>query len=74
MVLHDSDGSLRAGACLQARRGNGLAWAADELSGDWDVLARDVPARQELWAAIIGRGARRIHLQGMAAHAAGPAA
>jgi hypothetical protein len=71
MVLYDSDGSLRAGACLQARRGNGLACAADEHSGDWDVLARDEPARQELWAAIIGWSASRIHLQGMPAHAAG---
>jgi len=71
IVLHDSDGSLRAGACLQPRRGNGLACAADELSGDWDVLAREESARRELWAAIVGRGASRIHLQGMPADAAG---
>jgi CelD/BcsL family acetyltransferase involved in cellulose biosynthesis len=49
----------------------GLASAADELSGDWDVVARDESAREELWAAIVERGASRIHLQGMPEHAAG---
>jgi len=71
MVLHDSDGSLRAGACLQSTRGNGLASTANVHSGDWDVLARDESAREELWAAIVERGASRIHLQGMPEHVAG---
>jgi CelD/BcsL family acetyltransferase involved in cellulose biosynthesis len=71
LVLQDRDGSLRAGACLQSMKGKGLASAADELSGDWDVVARDESAREELWAAIVERGASRIHLQGMPEHAAG---
>jgi CelD/BcsL family acetyltransferase involved in cellulose biosynthesis len=62
VVLHDDDGTMRAGACLQRTRGNGLDSAADELSGDWDVLARDEPARREIWASIFDLRASRIHL------------
>jgi hypothetical protein len=69
MVLHGTDGSLRAGACLQPGRGKGLGSAANVHSGDWDVLAVDEPSRAELWSAIIGLGASRLHLQGMPEHA-----
>jgi CelD/BcsL family acetyltransferase involved in cellulose biosynthesis len=62
VVCHDDDGSMRAGACLQRTRGNGLASAADELSGDWGVLARDAHARRDMWKSILGLGASRIHL------------
>lgn len=62
VVLHDDDGSMRAGACLQRSRCNGLASAADELSGDWDVVACDEQARREMWSSILDLGASRIHL------------
>ena len=71
MVLCDRDGSLRGGACLRSSVGHGLASAANEHSGDWDVLARDETAREELWAAIIERGASHIHLQGLPGQGAG---
>lgn len=63
-VLHDGDGSLRAGAFL-CRTGGRLSAAANVHSGDWDVLARDEHARAELWAAVARQGASRIHLQGL---------
>jgi CelD/BcsL family acetyltransferase involved in cellulose biosynthesis len=71
MVLHGTDGSLRAGACLQPMRGGWLACAANVHSGDWDVLARDEAARAELWAAVTRLGANRIHLQAMPERAEG---
>jgi CelD/BcsL family acetyltransferase involved in cellulose biosynthesis len=71
MVLCDHDGSLRAGACLRSTRGHGLASATNGHSGDWDVLARDEEAREELWAAIVERGASHIHLQGLPEDATG---
>jgi CelD/BcsL family acetyltransferase involved in cellulose biosynthesis len=67
MVLRDGGGALRAGACLQRRRGGGLASAANVHSADWDVLARDESARREMWAAIVRMGGNRIELQGMPA-------
>ncbi len=70
IVLQDADGSLRAGAFLHRRRG-GLAAAANIHSGDWNGLARDEEARAELWAAVAGMGASRIHLRAMPARAQG---
>jgi CelD/BcsL family acetyltransferase involved in cellulose biosynthesis len=65
MVLHDRDGSIRAGACLSPLRANGMTSAANVHSGMWDVLARDEAARAQLWSAIAGLGANRLHLRGL---------
>lgn len=63
-VLLDSDESLRAGACMYRRRGR-LAAAANPHSGDWNPLASDQSAREELWAAARDLGRDRVHLYGM---------
>ncbi len=65
MVLHDGDGSIRAGACLSPLRANGMSSAANVHSGTWDVLARDDAARAQLCSAIAGLGANRMHLRGL---------
>jgi CelD/BcsL family acetyltransferase involved in cellulose biosynthesis len=64
LLLQDADGSLRAGAFLH-RRGSRLDAAANVHSGDWNGLARDEPARAELWEALAQLGANRVQLQAL---------
>ncbi len=64
-VLHDADGSIRAGTCVQRTRSGKLASAINVHSADWEVLAIDEQARGELWRALVGEGANRIELRGM---------
>ncbi len=70
VTLSDDDGSLRAGAFVHRARGR-LAACANVHSGDWDALARDDEARSELWEALAGLGAQRVHLQAMDEHRSG---
>ena len=70
IVLQDADGSLRAGAFLH-RSGGKLAAAANVHSADWNGLARDEPARAELWGAIAELGANRIQLRALPEHGEG---
>jgi hypothetical protein len=67
-VLHDADGSIRAGTCVQHGSGR-LASTTNVHSPDWDVLARDEQARAELIGALVGERAGRVSLQGMLAGA-----
>jgi hypothetical protein len=64
-VLHDSDGSVRAGACLRRTRPGKLASTTNEHGHDWEILARDDQARAELWSALVQEGADHIRLEGM---------
>lgn len=64
-ILHDSDGSIRAGACVRRAALGKLASTTDAYSHDWEILARDDRARAELWSALVHRSASRIQLEGM---------
>jgi CelD/BcsL family acetyltransferase involved in cellulose biosynthesis len=66
IVLHESDGSLRAGAFLH-REGRRMESCANVHSGDWNGLARDEKARAELWAAVARQKVNRIRLQALPA-------
>jgi CelD/BcsL family acetyltransferase involved in cellulose biosynthesis len=62
LVLQDRQGSLRAGACCRRLPGGRLAAAANEHTGDWDVVAGDEQARGALWQALAGLGAAAVDL------------
>lgn len=70
LLLQDADESLRGGAFLYRAKGR-LAAAANVHSGDWNGLARDEPARAELWDALAQLGANRVHLQALPEDAEG---
>jgi len=70
-VLHDGNGSIRAGACLRRTRLGKLASTTNDHGHDWEILARDPQARAELWSALVRDGAGRIQLGGMLEHADG---
>ena len=62
-ALHGADGSLRAAATLQEAPLGGLAATANDHSGDWDAVAEDDAAREELWDAIGGLDVRYVTLR-----------
>lgn len=62
LVLHDRHGSLRAGAWCRRLAGGRLGAAANEHTGDWDVVATDEQARGTLWRAVAGLGAGAVDL------------
>jgi CelD/BcsL family acetyltransferase involved in cellulose biosynthesis len=62
LLLHDRQGALRAGACCRWLAGGRLAAAANEHTGDWDVVATDGQAREALWRALAGLGAGAVDL------------
>jgi CelD/BcsL family acetyltransferase involved in cellulose biosynthesis len=62
LLLRDDRGSLRAGACCRRLAGGRLAAAANEHTGDWDVVAADDQARRALWRAVAGLGAGAVDL------------
>jgi CelD/BcsL family acetyltransferase involved in cellulose biosynthesis len=64
LVLLDEHGALRAGALVQLA-GARLSAAANVHSGAWNAVARDEPARAELWAALAECKANRIQVQGL---------
>ncbi len=64
LTLLADDGTLRAGALLY-RNGRRLTAAANVHSGDWGAVARDEPAREELWRALAALGANRVQLYGL---------
>ncbi len=68
-VLHDDDGSIRAGACVRRTKLGKLASTTDDYGCDWEILARDERARVELWSALVHEGASHIQLEGMLEHA-----
>jgi CelD/BcsL family acetyltransferase involved in cellulose biosynthesis len=62
LLLRDERGSLRAGACCRRLTGGRLAAAANEHTGDWDVVATDDQARRALWRAVARLGAGAVDL------------
>jgi CelD/BcsL family acetyltransferase involved in cellulose biosynthesis len=62
LLLRDDRGSLRAGACCRRLAGGRLAAAANDHTGDWDVVAADDQARRALWRAVAGLGAGAVDL------------
>ena len=69
LVLRDSRGSLRAGACCRRLAGGRLVATANAHAGDWDVVATDPQARRALWQALAGLGAGAVHLAGIRSRA-----
>ena len=61
-ALHSQDGSLRAAACLLRDRFGSYMSAANDHSGDWDVIAADDLARSGLLSALTELGAPRLVL------------
>jgi CelD/BcsL family acetyltransferase involved in cellulose biosynthesis len=60
-LLRAADGSLRAGACCRLSPSGELTALADPAySYEWNVVAQDADARQDVWQAIARFGARRI--------------
>jgi CelD/BcsL family acetyltransferase involved in cellulose biosynthesis len=70
LLLSETDGSLAAGAFLEAR-GNNLTSAANVHSGAWDVVSRDEDARAQLWQALGELPARCLRLHGIPEQAGG---
>jgi CelD/BcsL family acetyltransferase involved in cellulose biosynthesis len=62
LLLRDSSGSLRAGACCRRLAGGRLRAAANVHSGDWDVVATDDDARELGWQALAALGAGLLDL------------
>lgn len=62
-ALHGADGELRAAATLQEAPLGGLAATANDHSGDWDAVAQDDMAREELWDAVAGLDVRYVTLR-----------
>ncbi|MEA2449098.1 MAG: hypothetical protein QOG63_1030 [Thermoleophilaceae bacterium] len=65
VVLRDADGALRAGASIERDHPWLLSAAANDHSGVWDVVARDMGARREAWERIADLGAARVRFPGM---------
>lgn len=61
----DREGSVVAGAALIRRSARFLAAAANEHTGDWDVVAADDAARHRLWRQITTLPATRLELRGV---------
>jgi CelD/BcsL family acetyltransferase involved in cellulose biosynthesis len=62
-ALHGGDGALRAAATLQQAPLGGLTATANDHSGDWDAVAEDDAAREELWDAVAGLDVRYVTLR-----------
>lgn len=65
-TLRDPSGGLLAAGVFERTPG-GLASAADDHSGDWDLIARDPRSRRMLWDALVRSGIRRLSLRGLRA-------
>ncbi len=63
VALHGTDGALRAAATFQQAPLGGLAATANDHSGDWDAVAEDDAAREELWDAIAELDIRYVTLR-----------
>ena len=66
LVLRDEGGDLRAGVCMQ-RAGGRLLGMANDHSGDWDAVAADDLARNELWRQVGARASNGLMLPSMKA-------
>jgi len=71
LVLHDEEGSLRAGAFCGLRPGRKLVSTANPETGDWDVVAADEPARARMWDEVARHGGPRIELSRLPEHSPG---
>ena len=62
VALEAPDGRLRAAALMRDAPFGGLAAAANDHSGDWDAVAEDDAARDELWTGLARLGVRHLTL------------
>jgi CelD/BcsL family acetyltransferase involved in cellulose biosynthesis len=66
-AVHATNGALRAVACLTADRFGGLRSATNDHSGDWDVVAVDDAAREELLRGLAALRPRHLLLEHLVA-------
>lgn len=68
LLTRDADGQLQAGAVMRTGRRGTRTAAANDHTGDWDVVAASADARAHLWAEIAGADASALRLMGLRAH------